>query len=94
MEFALVDEVAGVDLGDKRLTERLAIIIDRLGAQPNLSIPAAMHSRSEMEAAYRFFANEAVTPDALGQLTVFLCSPAADQIRGAAMPVDGAWTAQ
>ena len=37
---------------------------------------------------------EAVTPDALGQLTVFLCSPAADQIRGAAMPVDGGWTAQ
>ena len=37
---------------------------------------------------------EAVTPDALGQLAVFLCSPAADQIRGAALPVDGGWTAQ
>ncbi len=37
---------------------------------------------------------EAVTPDALGQLAVYLCSPAADQIRGAALPVDGAWTAQ
>jgi hypothetical protein len=68
MEFALsalVDEVAGVKFGDKRLTRRLAIIIERLGAQPNLSIPAAMHGRKEMEAAYRFFANEAVTPDAI-----------------------------
>lgn len=65
MEFALVDEVAGVELGDRRLTRRLAVTVDRLGAQPNLSIPAAMHGRAELEAAYRFFANEAVTPDAL-----------------------------
>jgi 3-hydroxybutyrate dehydrogenase len=35
-----------------------------------------------------------VVPAALGQLVVYLCSPAADQIRGAALPVDGAWTAQ
>jgi acetate CoA/acetoacetate CoA-transferase alpha subunit len=27
-------------------------------------------------------------------LAVFLCSEAASQIRGAALPVDGAWTAQ
>jgi 3-hydroxybutyrate dehydrogenase len=27
-------------------------------------------------------------------LTVFLCSEAAAQIRGAALPVDGGWTAQ
>jgi 3-hydroxybutyrate dehydrogenase len=35
-----------------------------------------------------------VRPEALGQLVVYLCSPAADQIRGAALPVDGGWTAQ
>jgi 3-hydroxybutyrate dehydrogenase len=35
-----------------------------------------------------------VAPAALGQLVVYLCSSAADQIRGAALPVDGAWTAQ
>jgi|GEM_PF-2528570 len=62
---ALVDEVAGVKLGDKRLTKRLAIIIDRLDAQPNLSIPAAIHGRNETEAAYRFFANDAVTRDVI-----------------------------
>ncbi|MEI6208288.1 MAG: 3-hydroxybutyrate dehydrogenase [Desulfuromonadales bacterium] len=30
----------------------------------------------------------------LGQLVIFLCSPAADQITGTAIPVDGGWTAQ
>jgi Transposase Tn5 dimerisation domain/Transposase DNA-binding len=65
MECSLVDEVAGVALGDQRLTRRLGIIAERLGAQPQLSIPAAMHGRAEMEAAYRFFANEQVEPQAL-----------------------------
>ena len=37
---------------------------------------------------------EFVTPEQLGALTVFLCSDAAAQIRGAALPVDGGWTAQ
>jgi 3-hydroxybutyrate dehydrogenase len=37
---------------------------------------------------------EFVTPEQLGGLTVFLCSPAADQIRGQAMVMDGGWTAQ
>lgn len=37
---------------------------------------------------------EFVTPDQIGALTVFLCSEAAAQIRGAALPVDGGWTAQ
>ncbi|MEX0612158.1 MAG: 3-hydroxybutyrate dehydrogenase [Pirellulales bacterium] len=35
-----------------------------------------------------------VTTDELGALAVFLCSEAAGQIRGAALPVDGAWLAQ
>ena len=37
---------------------------------------------------------EFATPEQLGGLAVFLCSAAADQIRGAALPVDGGWTAQ
>ena len=37
---------------------------------------------------------EFATPDQIGALAVFLCSEAAGQIRGAALPVDGAWTAQ
>jgi len=35
-----------------------------------------------------------VTPQQLGDLAVFLCSPAADNIRGVAWNVDGGWVAQ
>jgi 3-hydroxybutyrate dehydrogenase len=35
-----------------------------------------------------------VTPGQLGGTIAFLCSPAADQITGTAIAVDGAWTAQ
>jgi 3-hydroxybutyrate dehydrogenase len=35
-----------------------------------------------------------VTPSQLGDLTVFLCSPGGDNVRGAAWNVDGGWLAQ
>ncbi len=34
------------------------------------------------------------SPEDIGALTVFLCSPAAHNITGTTMPVDGGWTAQ
>ena len=37
---------------------------------------------------------EFVTPEQLGELAVFLCSPAASQVRGAAWNMDGGWAAQ
>ena len=37
---------------------------------------------------------EFATPGQMGALCVFLCSEAAAQMRGAALPVDGAWLAQ
>jgi 3-hydroxybutyrate dehydrogenase len=37
---------------------------------------------------------EFATPEQMGALCVFLCSDAAAQIRGVALPVDGGWTAQ
>ncbi|MBX9754489.1 MAG: 3-hydroxybutyrate dehydrogenase [Pseudomonadaceae bacterium] len=37
---------------------------------------------------------EFVSPDQLGELSLFLCSEAASQVRGAAWNVDGGWLAQ
>jgi 3-hydroxybutyrate dehydrogenase len=37
---------------------------------------------------------EFVTPEELGGLAVFLCSPAANQVRGVAWNMDGGWVAQ
>jgi hypothetical protein len=65
MAESVAEEVRGAQFGDRRLTKRLGKIIDRFGAKPNMSIPAAMNGRAEMEAAYRFFDNPKVTPDAI-----------------------------
>jgi hypothetical protein len=67
MTATLKDEVRDADLGDQRLNRRLGKIIEQLGASPTLSIPAATDSRAEMEAAYRFFDNEDVTPQKILQ---------------------------
>jgi 3-hydroxybutyrate dehydrogenase len=34
------------------------------------------------------------TPEQLGELAVFLCSPGADNMQGVALNVDGGWVAQ
>jgi 3-hydroxybutyrate dehydrogenase len=34
------------------------------------------------------------TPEQIGKMIVFLCDPAAEQITGAALAMDGGWTAQ
>ncbi|MBL8836042.1 MAG: 3-hydroxybutyrate dehydrogenase [Alphaproteobacteria bacterium] len=37
---------------------------------------------------------EFVTPEQIGALAVFLCSPGADQMRGVPLSIDGGWVAQ
>ena len=44
---------------------------------------------SEKEPSLQF-----TTPEELGALAVFLCSPAADNVRGVAWNMDGGWAAQ
>ena len=65
MAESIVDEMVGAEFGDLRLTNRLLKIVERLGAHPNMSIPAAADGRAEMEAAYRFFDNPKVSPEAV-----------------------------
>jgi 3-hydroxybutyrate dehydrogenase len=35
-----------------------------------------------------------VTPEQIGKLAVFLCSEGANEMRGAALQIDGGWTSQ
>jgi len=64
--------------------------IDALAARDKVTIAAAKTKLlSEKQPSQEF-----ATPEQIGALAAFLCSPAAAQIRGAALPVDGGWTAQ
>jgi Transposase DNA-binding/Transposase Tn5 dimerisation domain/Transposase DDE domain len=56
-----VEEMKTADLNDKRLNDRLAIVLSQLGAHPTASIPAACGGWAETTAAYRFFDNEKTT---------------------------------
>jgi hypothetical protein len=62
----LMDEIRseadGCDLGDQRLNKRYQLLLERLGGQPQLSIPAACRGEAEVDAAYRFFDHAKVKP--------------------------------
>ena len=57
---ALSSELADADLGDAHLTQRTGLLTDR----PAESFPKALRD-AELEAAYRFFGNGKVTPQAI-----------------------------
>lgn len=61
---SVADEVAEADLGDTRLAKRLTALITSIVDRPAESFPKALDD-AELEAAYRFFGNERVTPDAI-----------------------------
>ena len=64
--------------------------IDDRAAREDLSpVAAKMKLLGEKQPSLEF-----ATPDEIGATALFLCSPAAAQIRGIALPVDGGWTAQ
>ena len=65
MDFSLLNEVSECEFGDERLNGRLSKVISRLGQHPTLSIPGALGTRAELEAGYRFFDNENVTPEGI-----------------------------
>jgi 3-hydroxybutyrate dehydrogenase len=64
--------------------------IDARASRDNLGNDAARRSLlGEKQPSLDF-----VTTEQIGAMTVFLCSPAADQIRGVAYNMDGGWAAQ
>jgi len=56
----IAEELQGIDLGDKRLNERSARIMESLAANPQASVNAACDGWNETIAAYRFFSNSRV----------------------------------
>jgi len=54
------EELAGIDLGDKRLNKRAVRMLDCFAGKPTLSIPGACNGWPETLAAYRFFEHEDV----------------------------------
>jgi 3-hydroxybutyrate dehydrogenase len=69
-------------LVEKQIRER--------AAREKMSVEQAQDELLSEKQPSRGFA----TPEQIGALAVFLCSESAAQIRGAALPVDGGWTAQ
>ena len=64
-------------------------IDDRAAAERITVDRARLELLSEKQPSRQF-----ATPEQIGGLAVFLCSDAAAQMRGVALPVDGGWTAQ
>lgn len=64
--------------------------IDDRAARERITVDKAKHDLlSEKQPSLEF-----TTPEQLGELAVFLCSPAGNNVRGVAWAVDGGWTAQ
>jgi 3-hydroxybutyrate dehydrogenase len=72
------------------LTQMVQKQIDALAARDRLDNDAAKRKLlGEKQPSLEF-----VTTEQLGAMAVFLCSPAADQIRGVSYNMDGGWCAQ
>lgn len=60
----IAEEFADVDLGDERLNRRLGLLAGSLAGRPAESFPSLLDD-AELEAAYRFFGNDQVSPEAI-----------------------------
>jgi hypothetical protein len=59
------EEFSTAELGDQRLTYRLVQLARVLGERPQASLPNASREPATLKAAYRFFDNEGIEPEAL-----------------------------
>jgi Transposase DNA-binding/Transposase DDE domain len=62
----LATEMSGAEFGDARLSRRLRKIVEAVQVAPDQSFPA-LFDDGQLEGAYRFFNNDAVTPGAILQ---------------------------
>ncbi len=72
------------------LTSLVQKQIDARAAREGMSVAQASRELlAEKQPSLQF-----TTPEQIGELAVYLCSPAADNVRGVGWAVDGGWTAQ
>ena len=60
---SIKDELATINLGDKRLNKRAALVVEKLFSNPTASFPKACKGMGETMGTYRFFDHENVTWD-------------------------------
>ncbi len=65
MQAWATQELAFSDLGDPRRKRRLVQMVEDLAAQPGASVPQACGTPAKTKAAYRFWDDGHVTPDAI-----------------------------
>src|SRR5579863_6376684 len=83
MTERLCEEVLGADFGDKRLTTRLGLLVERIAQNPQVCLPKVL-SETELEGAYRFLNNERVSLDGIVaphvEQTVLRCREGAEVV--------------
>lgn len=55
------EELESIDIGDKRLNNRVKYLLHAASKQPSVSICSMFHTRKEVQAAYRLYDNDLVT---------------------------------
>jgi len=63
------EDYGKVELGDERLSKRMARLIEQLAGDPTASISAACQDPHQAKAAYRFVGNDEVTTEAITKIT-------------------------
>lgn len=61
----VIDEFAGIELGDRRREMRLLSIASELSQHFTLPLPQALSTNAALQGAYRFFANDAIDSEHL-----------------------------
>lgn len=74
-----VEALRGLDLGDARRARRLVDLVGRLAANVGESLPQACGSWAAAKAAYRFFDNDQVDPEAIREALALACAERASQ---------------
>src|SRR5690349_17699704 len=86
------DELAEVQFGDQRLSDRLLTIGERFLERPTVSISRGQQDWAGAKAAYRFFENDKVNARAILQVHAENTSRRIDQVNGPILAIQDTTT--